>query len=513
MAETDDRLSELRQRWEADPSSRVFLQLAEEYRRHGQIDEAVKVLEKGLEYSPNHLSAQVALGRCRIELGEFESASRLLEQVIEKDPTQLVANKLLVEAYLGKRDLSRAEERLDLYTLLNDGDPAIELLRQRLEEEKAAGSDQEEDSPFLLPVEPLEAPELGPATPASESTDGMATELPRGTIGTLDEPFPEITGEPDLRRYLHHLGDEGLFPVESGSEAPSSEAEPVVGASSDWGSVEPVETAPHPLPDPEEQLFAIEEPVPGLSRAGDGDVFDLGLEVEPTQVEVATEALPPSEDQPTSEDRESESLPLKTSEAEVVGEFEPIVAPEAPSDPEELPLSTEAGAIEPVGDTPTEDLGEESGADFLLQEPEPADEGVDAPELLGEATAGELIEVEETPVPEDESEASDLADSESSVRDEGTGGPGQPATMTLGKLYLDQGHTTEAKEIFEAVLLREPGNEGARAALASLAPVPPVWGLTARELLETPGGRAATGLSEKKAELLKSYLRRIRRQA
>ncbi|MCB1037409.1 MAG: tetratricopeptide repeat protein, partial [Acidobacteria bacterium] len=84
---TDQRLEELRQRWEADPGSRVFLQLAEEYRRLGRKDEAIHVLEQGLERSPNHLSAKVALGRCRLEKQEYGSAAGIFEEVLERDPT------------------------------------------------------------------------------------------------------------------------------------------------------------------------------------------------------------------------------------------------------------------------------------------------------------------------------------------------------------------------------------------------------------------------------------------
>ena len=41
-----DRLTQLRSRWESDPSSRIFLQLAEEYRHQGRVREALEVLER-----------------------------------------------------------------------------------------------------------------------------------------------------------------------------------------------------------------------------------------------------------------------------------------------------------------------------------------------------------------------------------------------------------------------------------------------------------------------------------
>ncbi len=127
-----DRLTQLRNRWEADPSSRVFLQLAEEYRHQGRIKEALAVLDRGLREHPGYLSALVAKGRCHLELGEPEAARGVLERVVKQDATQMVANKLLVRAYLDTGEADKARERLDLYSLLNDSDPEIEELRRRL---------------------------------------------------------------------------------------------------------------------------------------------------------------------------------------------------------------------------------------------------------------------------------------------------------------------------------------------------------------------------------------------
>src|SRR5689334_17951382 len=101
MAEAPDsqvRLTHLRRRWESDPSSRVFLQLAEEYRRLGHLPEAVEVLEGGLRHHATYLSAHVALARCRLELGDFELAEPTLRRVLVQDPTQMVAMKLLVQS-------------------------------------------------------------------------------------------------------------------------------------------------------------------------------------------------------------------------------------------------------------------------------------------------------------------------------------------------------------------------------------------------------------------------------
>jgi hypothetical protein len=76
----------------------------------------------------------------------------------------------------------------------------------------------------------------------------------------------------------------------------------------------------------------------------------------------------------------------------------------------------------------------------------------------------------------------------------------EPATVTLGELYLRQGHAGEAERIFREVLRREPDNAAARAGLARAAAQTPPAGQAA------PADRRA-----RKVALLSDYLERIRR--
>jgi len=128
----DSRLNDLKLRWEQDPGSRLYLQLADEYRKLERYAEAIEVLTKGLEKRPSDLSGLVALGRCQLEAAELDTAAETLENVVARDPTHMVGNKLLLETYLGLGDATRAGERLDLYRVLNDRDPEIEHYEYRL---------------------------------------------------------------------------------------------------------------------------------------------------------------------------------------------------------------------------------------------------------------------------------------------------------------------------------------------------------------------------------------------
>ncbi len=85
----------------------------------------------------------------------------------------------------------------------------------------------------------------------------------------------------------------------------------------------------------------------------------------------------------------------------------------------------------------------------------------------------------------------------------------EPATATLGELYLEQGHRADAERIFRAVLEREPGNEAARRGLERLG-VAAAGGLSAAELLRGRGLDSGADPRERRKALLESYLERIR---
>jgi tetratricopeptide (TPR) repeat protein len=458
-----DRLTQLKNRWEADPSSRVFLQLAEEYRHQGRVKDALAVLDRGLKEHPGYLSALVAKGRCHLELGEPEEARGVLERVVKQDATQMVANKLLVRAYLDTGEPERARERLDLYSLLNDSDPEIEELRRRLR-----AMEQPPQATSAIPTPDLRFPEappaggdvfdLGfaaPAAPARPGTDDLfELDVPRPAARTAPAPapapvpaavapiapaepeaaddlFPGLGSQDRRSLYLKSLASEGLFGFEAPAEAPVEAA-----------------AAPPPVPEPvfAEQVMA--EPEPMIAEPAEpvfsGPVFQ------------APPALP----------------------AEMAPGLEPLLAEEVMAE------EVMAGEME-------------AGPAFELAEPASWSEPYVVPEPPAAPPEPEPVSAVE-PEPEAEPE------------------PAEPAaTATLGELYLGQGHLGEARRIFDEVLRREPGNPAALQGLTHLASRReerrPVVG---RDLLAgyEPGDEGGeTEVKARKAFLLNSYLKRLRR--
>jgi tetratricopeptide (TPR) repeat protein len=102
------RIEALRRRLEKDPASIAFAQLAEEYRRGGDYEQAIAICRDGLTRHPGYLSAQVTLGRALIELKQFDDARKELEAVLSVAPDNLAAIRALagIHEHLGDADLA-----------------------------------------------------------------------------------------------------------------------------------------------------------------------------------------------------------------------------------------------------------------------------------------------------------------------------------------------------------------------------------------------------------------------
>ena len=112
MAESP-RIEELRRRVESDPASLAFAQHAEEYRRAGDYDQAVRVSRAGLAQYPNYLSARVTLGRALLELQQFDEAKAELDLVIQAAPDNLAAIRTLAEIHQRRADIEDSPKHHD----------------------------------------------------------------------------------------------------------------------------------------------------------------------------------------------------------------------------------------------------------------------------------------------------------------------------------------------------------------------------------------------------------------
>ena len=91
MGADNPRIHELRRRVQTDPASIAFAQLAEECRRSGEFQEAIRVCRVGLDRYPEYHSARVTLGRALLAVNEVDQAKAEFERVLRGAPDNLSA--------------------------------------------------------------------------------------------------------------------------------------------------------------------------------------------------------------------------------------------------------------------------------------------------------------------------------------------------------------------------------------------------------------------------------------
>jgi tetratricopeptide (TPR) repeat protein len=108
MPAENPRIEELRRRVQKDPASIAFAQLAEEYRRAGNYEEAIAICAAGLQTHPSYLSARVTLGRALIETNELDAAEAELRYVLQHAAENLAAIRAMAEIHHRRGELDKA---------------------------------------------------------------------------------------------------------------------------------------------------------------------------------------------------------------------------------------------------------------------------------------------------------------------------------------------------------------------------------------------------------------------
>jgi len=183
------RIDDLRRRVEADPASIAFAQLAEEYRRAGQTEEAVRVSREGLTRHPGYLSARVTLGRALLDLGQLNDARTELQFVATEAPENLAAVRGLAEIFHREGDAASALEYFQRALSLARHDPELEEIVQQLSRQVGAEAGPSNGLSFEeAHQELLSAADRVPLAPAAATPDAAhaAAADPQGTTAPFD---------------------------------------------------------------------------------------------------------------------------------------------------------------------------------------------------------------------------------------------------------------------------------------------------------------------------------------
>jgi len=182
-----------------DPSSLVFMPLADALRRAGQLDLAMRVALRGLDRHPYVADAHDVLARIHADRGDLERAADEWEMTLRLDPSHEQASLGLGFVDFRRGNFEQAEVRL---AAARDGDPGVATALAHVRSALAARSAGARvpasgfDVPAGAVVQPAAVPTPAPngnrSTASERDTPAVATPAP-SRITEYPPPDPTRT--------------------------------------------------------------------------------------------------------------------------------------------------------------------------------------------------------------------------------------------------------------------------------------------------------------------------------
>src|SRR4051794_38226953 len=113
------RIDELRKKFDENPR-RYFAPLANEYRKAGQVDQAIAICREQLPQQPGHMSGHIVYGQALYEARQFDEAKTVFETALSLDPENLIALRHLGDIAL---ILGESESAKTWYRRVLEADP------------------------------------------------------------------------------------------------------------------------------------------------------------------------------------------------------------------------------------------------------------------------------------------------------------------------------------------------------------------------------------------------------
>jgi len=230
-------IEKLKEKVKKDPASKLFVPLAEEYRKTGMLDEAMSVLMTGITSQPGYTSARVSLGKVYLEKKMAPEAKEEFEKVVSAIPDNLFAHKKLAEIYRdsGEKERAIGEYRvvLKLNPLDDDAVSNLETLQRGHVQEKSTiaqepapeeFTEQDNAAPYDAVEETLRAEEEVEVLPAEEplqSPHRNEFEAFKRSISGQGEGGEDIQAEGVFGEEV--ISDEDMKEAEKEEKAPVAE--------------------------------------------------------------------------------------------------------------------------------------------------------------------------------------------------------------------------------------------------------------------------------------------------
>lgn len=483
------KIDDLKKKFDENPR-RYFAPLANEYRKAGEIDQAIAICREYLPQQPGHMSGHIVFGQALYEARQLDEAKTVFETALSLDPENLIALKHLGDITLLAGDREAAK---GWYKRVLEADPRNEETQAQLK------SIEQSEGAAPTPVASLSTQATQPVPTAKPAA--AAASAPTVVMSAVKPPSPKIetkpaaapaapsppaglpqpAAAPSATSPTAEIRVEGLTRGEPpatkpGAGVPAVAATVIMEAPHGVSPVKPTEAPPvTPALGLETTSMASGPEAPPL------DSFSLeGLEstslapaAAPPQPAAAAPAPPTIElELPTAPPA---AAPAPAAELPTIDlEFAAPAVPAAAAAPEPAPPTLPAAApdepglvdlqvdLPPVSPAPSPVVASPPSPPPTVVEPPPAP----APVALDAPAPAELpmIDVE---VP------AAAPPAVPAVPPAQAGAEAAPfVTETMAELYLQQGHIEEALRVYRALLEQRPGDAALLATVARLEAPP-----------------------------------------
>ena len=122
------RIDELKKKFDENPR-RYFAPLANEYRKAGDLEQAIQLCRAYLPQQPGHMSGHIVFGQALFESGQFDESKGVFETALGLDPENLIALRHLGDIALQGGDPAGARQ---WYQRVLDADPRNEEIAAQI---------------------------------------------------------------------------------------------------------------------------------------------------------------------------------------------------------------------------------------------------------------------------------------------------------------------------------------------------------------------------------------------
>ena len=493
------RIDEIKKKFDENPR-RYFAPLANEFRKTGDLDQAIMICEEFLPQQAGHMSGHIVYGQALYESGRLPESRTVFETALGLDPENLIALRHLGDIARSEGQLAdarrwydrvleadpRNEEILGLIGSLDGATPVSGVVGDR----SAGSSDAASDGPTLVMESPVARAHHAAPPPELATIDLDLDDAAFGPPATAPAAGPAQSGGTPPTTASHAAFDaislDGLEPTSSTGPASTrharaeglepSEFEAPDGPSPRAEGLEPGEfesPAAHPARAEGLEISEFEAPSPSSSRES---LLDTGASFDPGLGSFA--GLPSLSGAPVAPVSGLEEAgathppePERTESPALVLDDGTTAGPQG----DNLVAADPVGAEQPWAHRPSTT----DGLPYLqLDDAAPSAAPDRAPVLeQPDSSAEPMMELPAAVIAAesqimDHPQSYDLGGHDDS-REEESGFASPPfVTETMAELYLKQGFRDQALVVYRQLSDASPTDERLRARVAELEPAP-----------------------------------------